>query len=146
MARKRTTLVLDPATGKPLHDGVVYRGPAQYRARKLVDGQRFTKTFATGRSAARWLAEVQVDHDRGLFVDRSEAERHTLKRIIERYREEVLGEDSEKRGAEKERGHLKPDLDSRAGFRHREWQKCWRLIKPDQKCGAKLWWGECYIA
>ena len=33
---------------------------------------------------------------------------------------------------------LKPDLDSRAGFRHREWQKCWRLIKPGQKCGAKL--------
>jgi ParB-like chromosome segregation protein Spo0J len=34
--------------------------------------------------------------------------------------------------------HLTPDLDSRTGFRHREWQKCWRLIKPDQKCGAKL--------
>jgi hypothetical protein len=25
---------------------------------------------------------------------------------------------------------LRPDLDSRTGFRHREWQKCWRLIKP----------------
>jgi hypothetical protein len=33
---------------------------------------------------------------------------------------------------------LKPDLDSRTGFRHREWQKCWRLIKPGGKCGAKL--------
>src|ERR1700730_16186837 len=32
---------------------------------------------------------------------------------------------------------LLPDLDSRTGFRHREWQKCWRLIKPGQKCGAK---------
>ena len=64
-----------------------------------------------GTSAARWLAEVQVDHDRGLFADRSEAERHTLKRIIERYKEEVLGEDSEKRGAEKERGHLKVVLE-----------------------------------
>jgi hypothetical protein len=31
-----------------------------------------------------------------------------------------------------------PDLDSRTGFRHREWQKCWRLIKPGQKCGAKI--------
>jgi transposase len=31
-----------------------------------------------------------------------------------------------------------PDLDSRTGFRHREWQKCWRLIKPGPKCGAKL--------
>jgi ACR3 family arsenite transporter len=35
-------------------------------------------------------------------------------------------------------GALQPDLDSRTGFRHREWQKCWRLIKPGQKCGAKL--------
>ena len=34
-----------------------------------------------------------------------------------------------------------PDLDSRTGFRHREWQKCWRLIKPGRKCGAKLLWG-----
>jgi hypothetical protein len=25
---------------------------------------------------------------------------------------------------------VRPDLDSRTGFRHREWQKCWRLIKP----------------
>ena len=39
-----------------------------------------------------------------------------------------------------------PDLDSRTGFRHREWQKCWRLIKPGPKCGAKLWWIEGYIA
>jgi hypothetical protein len=31
-----------------------------------------------------------------------------------------------------------PDLDSRTGFRDREWQKCWRLIKPGQRCGAKL--------
>jgi hypothetical protein len=31
-----------------------------------------------------------------------------------------------------------PDLDSRTGFRDREWQKCWRLIKPDRKRGAKL--------
>jgi cytochrome c553 len=33
---------------------------------------------------------------------------------------------------------LIPDLDSRTGFRHREWQKCWRLIRPGRKCGAKL--------
>jgi integrase len=107
MARRRSALALDPATGKPLPDGVAYRGPGQYRARKLVHGRRSTKTFTTARFAARWLAEVQVDSDRGLFVDRSEAERHTLGQVIERYQEEVLGEESEKRGAEKERGHLK---------------------------------------
>ena len=33
---------------------------------------------------------------------------------------------------------VRPDLDSRTGFRHREWQKCWRLINPGRKCGAKL--------
>src|SRR5205807_2455007 len=34
--------------------------------------------------------------------------------------------------------NLKPDLNSRTGFRHREWQKCWRLIRPGRKRGAKL--------
>ena len=65
-----------------------------------------TKTFSTARFAGRWLAEIRVDRDRGLFIDRSEAERATLGQIIQRYRDEVLGEDSEKRGAEKESGHL----------------------------------------
>jgi len=27
----------------------------------------------------------------------------------------------------------RPDLDSRTGFRDREWQKCWRLIKPGRE-------------
>ena len=35
-------------------------------------------------------------------------------------------------------GVTSPDLDSRTGFRHREWQKCWGLIRPGRKCGAKL--------
>jgi len=107
MARKRTEISIDPATGKPLPDGVVCRGPGQYRARKLVEGQRFTRTFTTARGAARWLAGVEVDHERGVFVDRSEAERLTLGALIERYQDEILGDDSEKRGADKERGHLK---------------------------------------
>ena len=107
MARKRIDLSSDPANGKPLPDGVAYRGPAQYRARKLAGGRRITKTFTTARIAARWLAGVEVDSERGLFVDRSEAERSTLRKTIERYQEEVLGDDSEKRGADKERGHLK---------------------------------------
>src|ERR1700731_1838377 len=32
-------------------------------------------------------------------------------------------------------GAVWPDLDSRTGFRDREWQKCWRLIKPGRKGG-----------
>src|SRR5271165_5369926 len=36
--------------------------------------------------------------------------------------------------ADRETQPVLPDLDSRTGFRHREWQKCWRLIKPGRKC------------
>jgi integrase len=107
MARKRSAPALDPTTGKPLPDGITYRGPGQYRARKLIKGQRITKTFTTVRFALRWLTELEVDSERGQFLDRSEAERQSLAQIIERYRDEILGEESEKRGAEKERGHLK---------------------------------------
>jgi integrase len=110
MARKRDTPGLDPATGKPLPDGVAYRGPRQYRARKLVNGRRVAKTFTTAGFAGRWLMEIEVDSARGLFVDRSEAERQTLGQIIGRYCDEILGEESEKRGAEKECGHLKTVL------------------------------------
>jgi integrase len=106
MARKRREALIDPATGKPLPDGVTYRGPLQYRARRLVNGRRTTKTFTKASSAVRWLAEIEVDYRRGLFVDRTKAERNTLGDVIRRYQDEVLGEDSYKRGAEKERGHL----------------------------------------
>jgi hypothetical protein len=95
MARKRDTPGLDPATGKPLPDGVAYRGPRQYRARKLVNGRRVAKTFTTAGFAGRWLMEIEVDSARGLFVDRSEAERQTLGQIIGRYCDEILGEESE---------------------------------------------------
>jgi len=111
MARRRISEILDPATGKPMPEGVAYRGPSQYRARKLVDGRRVTKTFTKAALAARWLSEVEVDRQRGVFVDRTEAQRKTLGDIIRRYQEEILGEESEKRGAEKERGHLKVVLD-----------------------------------
>src|SRR5262245_54141588 len=106
MARRRIALVLDPATAKVLPDGVTYRGPGQYRARKIVGGRWVTNTFGTARLAARWVREVQVDSERGRCLDRSEAERHTLGQIIRRYCDEILNEESEKRGAEKERGHL----------------------------------------
>lgn len=107
MGRARQIPIIDPETGKPLPDGVAYRGPKQYRARKLVDGARITKTFISARQASAWLKTVEVDLGRGVYVDRAEAERTALGELIERYEAEVLGEDSEKRGAEKERGHLK---------------------------------------
>jgi integrase len=111
MGRSRQAQIADPATGQPLPDGVAYRGQSQYRARKLANGRRVTKTFTTAKKAARWLTEVEVDAARGQFVDLTEAQRHTFRQIIERYRDEILGKNSEKRGAEKEKGHLKVVLE-----------------------------------
>ncbi len=92
-------LSIDPATGRALPDGVVYRGPRQYRARILIDGKSHSKTFATASSAGRWIREQRVDSDRGVFIDRSEAERNTLGAILERYRTEVS---PTKRGGDRE--------------------------------------------
>ncbi len=107
MGRIRQEPIIDPETGKPLPDGVSCRGPKQYRARKLIEGKRVTQTFTSARLAGAWLKTIEVDHGRGVYVDRTEAERTTLGELIQRYETEILGEDSEKRGAEKERGHLK---------------------------------------
>lgn len=107
MVRTHAETQTDPATGKPMPAGIAYRGPAQYRARKLVEGRRVTKTFPKATLAARWLNEVEVDLQRGVFVDRTEAQRTSLGDLIRRYQEEILGADSEKRGALQERGHLK---------------------------------------
>jgi integrase len=97
---------IDPATGRQLPDGIQYRGPKQYRARKLLQGKRVTRTFDTARQAADWLAAVEVDRRRGVFVDLSEAEKKTLGDVLIRYTHEVLGDDSEKDGAEREAGMI----------------------------------------
>jgi integrase len=107
MGRVRQDPVIDPATDKPLPAGVVCRGLSQYRARKLVNGRRVTQTFTSAVKAAKWLAAVETDAARGQFVDITEAQRRTLGQIMEQYRDDILGDDSVKRGAEKERGHLK---------------------------------------
>lgn len=119
MGRSRTAETLAPATGRPLPDGITIRGPGQYRARKLVNGQRITKTFTSAKLAFRWLSEIEVDRNRGVFTDRSEAERKSLEDIILTYETEILGENSEKRGAKQELGHLK-------------------ILREDEVCKIKL--------
>jgi integrase len=119
MARTRKEQAIDPATGKTLPDGVHYRGPKQYRARKLVKGIRTIKTFESANVAAKWLAAIETDVARGQYMDQTEAQRKTLGEIIERYEDDLLGEDSEKRGAEKEKNHLK-------------------MIREDEVCKTKM--------
>ncbi len=119
MGRKRSEHQLDPATGKELPPGVRYRGKSQYWARKVVNGGRVSRTFATAKLASDWLKTVEVDKRRGVYIDPTEAERQTLSSLIDRYITEVLGEDSEKRGAEKEVNHL-------------------RMVQVDRACQIKM--------
>jgi integrase len=61
-----------------------------------------TRTFTTRADAQRWGKETEIAIERGLFFDRTVAERTTLSSLIERYRKDVLPEKSGK--------HLAPAL------------------------------------
>jgi hypothetical protein len=61
MARTRTSEIFDPATGKPMPEGIAYRGPSQYRARKLVDGRQ-------KQNAAVRIDQAAVERRRGPFL------------------------------------------------------------------------------
>ena len=81
---------LDPATGKPLPKGVWYRGPGQYQARKMVDGKRLRKTFASSALARRWLNEKRAEVDLGQFKDTSSLDRMPIRELVERYRDTCM--------------------------------------------------------
>ncbi len=81
---------IDPATGKPLPKGVWYRGPGQYQARKMVDGKRLRKTFASSALARRWLTEKRAEVDLRQFKDTSSLDKTPLRRLVERYRDECM--------------------------------------------------------
>ncbi|NHN86888.1 tyrosine-type recombinase/integrase [Acetobacter musti] len=80
----------DPATGRPLPDGVSCRGPKQYRARKLVNGQRIVRTFDTARLARAWLEETSVKVREGRNIDVRTLDGIVLRALIERYRDECM--------------------------------------------------------
>ena len=85
--RKKTT---DPATGKPLPGGVTYRGPGAYQARRMVNGARFTETFASGALAKRWLAEKRASVDLGQFRDTRIEQNTSIRSLIETYRDRKM--------------------------------------------------------
>lgn len=80
----------DPATGRPLPDGVSCRGPRQYRTRKLVNGQQITRTFGTARLARAWLEETSVKVREGRHIDVRALDGLVLRTLIERYRDECM--------------------------------------------------------
>ncbi|RUT25741.1 DNA recombinase [Asaia sp. W19] len=81
---------IDPATGKPLPKGVWFRGAGQYQARKMVDGKRLRKTFASSALARRWLTEKRAEVDLRQFKDTSSLDKTPLRRLVERYRDECM--------------------------------------------------------
>lgn len=48
-----------------------------------------TKTFTERRDAEAWARLIEVEIERGVFVDRSDADKITLGDVLKRYREEV---------------------------------------------------------
>lgn len=62
------------------------RGPYQWEATVTKAGfRRQSKTFETKRDAEDWAKTIESEMRRGIFVDRSEAERTTLRELLELY-------------------------------------------------------------
>lgn len=73
------------------------RGDYQYQAIVRRNGYpKQSKTFLTHREAETWAATVESEMLRGIFIDRTQAERTTLGELIDRYLVEVT---PTKRGA-----------------------------------------------
>ena len=93
MGRTRHAPAVDPTTGKLLPQGVTCRGPGQYRARKFVHGRRVVKTFETAKKAGDWIKAIEVDVNRGTFVDTTKAQRVKLGSVLRTYQLEMLADD-----------------------------------------------------
>lgn len=74
---------------------------ATIRKRKDTRGERYqaivkgngypmaSRTFATKKEAEKWARQLEAERDRGVYVDRNEAEKNTLWAILGRYAKEV---------------------------------------------------------
>lgn len=66
------------------------RGELQWQVEIRRKGHKLqSRTFNTRAEAERWARHIENEMDRGVFVDRSEAESTTLKEALERYEREV---------------------------------------------------------
>lgn len=94
---------------------IAQRG-AYWRAEVRRKGYKPTyRTFDTKLQAQQWARQVESSMDAGIYTDRSEAERTTLKDALERYRREIV---PTKRYPTQENGRvhrwLKTDLSHRS--------------------------------
>lgn len=66
------------------------RSNGHWQARVRKANQTLTKTFINKADAEKWAKQVEVELDKGSFVNLALAERTTFKEVIERYIMEVL--------------------------------------------------------
>ena len=84
------------------------KGPEQWHAQVRRTGwPPVTETLRTRKDAEAWARDVELQMDRGIFVDRSAAERTTFGEIIKTYIKEV----TEKRPGEASRAAEKSRLE-----------------------------------
>ena len=63
-----------------------------------------TRSFDTKALAERWARDIENDMDKGIFVDRTESEKNTLRDVLARYHDEIT---PLKRGASAEAPRLR---------------------------------------
>lgn len=98
------------------------KGPAQWHAQVRRTGwPPITETLRTRKDAETWARDVESQMDRGVFVDRSEAERTTFGERIEVYKREVTS----KRPGEASRAAESSRLD--------------RFMRDNRSCAPMPW-------
>lgn len=65
--------------------GAYWRAEVRRKGRKPV-----YRTFDTQKLAQQWARRIESEMDSGLYIDKTEAERTTLKDALERYRREIV--------------------------------------------------------
>src|SRR3954471_21454610 len=74
-----------------------------YQVKVRFKGRVQSRSFRRKADAERWGREAETDIERGVFVDRTLAERTTLEACLKRYRDEVT---PTKKGAARERKRI----------------------------------------
>lgn len=84
---------------------ITKRGNLQWQAKVRAKGfPPQSRTFTIRADAERWGKETEIAIERGLFFDRTKAEKTTVNELIERYKRDVMPELSGK--------HVKPALNA----------------------------------
>jgi len=84
---------------------ILRRSDGTYQAQVRRKGVRpVFRTFRARADALQWARAAESEIDRGIFIDRGEAERTTLAQLIDRYASEIT---PRKKGTAQERSRLK---------------------------------------